>query len=289
MHHARLFFTSETWNTGFLPFPIEKVALQRKTRWEVEWDKELPVGSFRADAFGIDEDGERLVIYEKFSKSTGRLIIEHNGKSTEPLTEPEAHHSYPYLFRYKEAWYCLPEQKAMKKLSLYRLDSKSCRLVHDCDILNDIEAADPSMIFLHDRWWLFFTDTDHKGADLRLCIYHAMQPEGPWTPHALNPVKTDITSARPAGHLFVHDGIAYRPAQDSSLTYGGSIRIHRIDVLTPETFQESEVNHLLPDQLSGRYRSGWHTISICGNGCLVDGKRSFTDPLKLLRKTRMKS
>jgi len=285
MHRVRLLATSETWNTGFIRFPIEKVALQEKTNWEVEWDKELAPGSFRADPFGIDDgDGRRMVIFEKFSRNTGRLIVEHNGMWSEPLPEPDVHRSYPYLFRYKESWYCLPEQKAAKKLSLYRVDKKTGELIHDCDILEEIEAADPSMIFLNDRWWLFFTDTAHKGADLRLCIYHAIRPEGPWTPHALNPVKTDITGARPAGHLFIHNGTAYRPAQDSSLTYGGSIRVHRIDVLTPDKFEESEVNHLQPEQLSGSYHSGWHTISICGDGCLVDGKRSITDPLKLLRK-----
>lgn len=289
LHRARLIFTSETWNTGFIRFPIEKVALQKKIRWEVEWDRELQAGLFRADPFGIEEDGQRILIYEKYSSKTGRLIVEQNGKSTEPIPEPGVHRSYPYLFRYNGNWYCLPEQKASNKISLYRLEMNSGKLIHTCDILDNMEAADPSMILLNDRWWLFFTDTEHKGADLRLCIYHAPRPEGPWTPHALNPVKTDITSARPAGHLFVHDGIAYRPAQDSSLTYGGSIRIHRIDMLTPEAYEESEVNQLLPGQLSGPYKSGWHTISICGKGCLVDGKRSFTDPLKMFRKTRLKS
>ena len=44
---------------------------------------------------------------------------------------------------------------------------------------------------------------------------------------ALAAVKTDVRSARPAGTPFVYQGELYRPAQDCSRTYGGSIVIHR--------------------------------------------------------------
>ena len=282
----KLLFRSETWNTGFVQAPIEQVALNKGGNWQVQWDAELPTGSFRADPFGINIGLLKAIVFEKFSRKTGNLVLETAGQPAVDLLEHDIHRSYPYIFRYREEWYCLPEQKALKKLSLYRLDLDTSRLIHAADILDEVEAADPSIFFMNEKWWLFFTDTSRKGADLRLCIYHAEGPEGPWTPHLQNPVKTDITSARPAGHIFMNEGKAYRPAQDSSETYGGSIRIMRIDHLTPDTYAETEVNHLHPGQLGTSYPSGWHTLSIFGNGCLVDGKRSFIDPFKIFRAWR---
>src|SRR3569833_971384 len=76
----------------------------------------------------------------------------------------------------------------------------------------------------------------HLGADLHL--WYAQDILGPWTPHAANPDKTDVGSARPAGATFESDGVLYRPAQDSSHTYGGRVVINRVLALTPETFRE---------------------------------------------------
>ena len=48
-----------------------------------------------------------------------------------------------------------------------------------------------------------------------LSIYWADRIRGPWRPHALNPVKLDARSSRPAGALFRRDGKWIRPAASS--------------------------------------------------------------------------
>ena len=94
----------------------------------------------------------------------------------------------------------------------------------------------------------------------------------PWEAHFLNPVKTDIRSSRPAGTPFSHEGELYRPAQDGSSSYGGSVTITRVDELTPERFREVAVATISPSP-SDRYKDGIHTISAAGSRTVVDGRR----------------
>jgi hypothetical protein len=108
--------------------------------------------------------------------------------------------------------------------------------------------------------------------EAKLFVFHAQDLRGPWQPHAANPVKCDLRSARPAGPLFMLDGALYRPAQDCSVTYGGAIIINRIDRLTPEEFAEQAVRRLAP-AAHGPYPHGLHTLSGAGHLTLVDGKR----------------
>src|SRR5437899_5637838 len=74
------------------------------------------------------------------------------------------------------------------------------------------------------RWWIFCSGAR---CDDNLLIYYADNILGPWRPHAQNPVKTDIHSARPAGPLLQLDGMFYRPTQDCGPTYGGRIALNR--------------------------------------------------------------
>ena len=85
----------------------------------------------------------------------------------------------------------------------------------------DCMIVDATLFRHGELWWLAGASDPggaHLGADLHL--WHATDILGPWTPHAANPVKTDVGSARPAGRPFVSEGVLYRPAQDSSQTYG---------------------------------------------------------------------
>ncbi len=114
---------------------------------------------------------------------------------------------------------------------------------------------------------------DHADQDeAKLFVFHAADLHGPWMPHALNPVKCDLRSSRPAGTPFIgEDGALYRPAQDCSRVYGGAVAVNRVTRLTPHEFEEVITTHLRPD-LEGPCPDGLHTLSAAGDLTLVDGK-----------------
>jgi hypothetical protein len=118
-------------------------------------------------------------------------------------------------------------------------------------------------------WWLFCNigGRDFSSND-ELHVFHAETPFGPWTPHKLNPVKSDVRSARPAGRLFCKDGVLYRPSQDCSVRMGGAIVMNRITRLTPDDFEEEAVARIEPTWRKGML--GTHTLNTAGALTVLD-------------------
>lgn len=96
---------------------------------------------------------------------------------------------------------------------------------------------------------------------------------GPWTPHALNPVKVDLQSARPAGRPFEGAGAWYRPAQDGAPSYGARIVFNKIEEISPTAYGETAVDRLTPPW--NRHVVGTHTID-CAHGLTVIDARYRT-------------
>ncbi|MBV9278163.1 MAG: hypothetical protein JOZ97_08015 [Candidatus Eremiobacteraeota bacterium] len=138
-------------------------------------------------------------------------------------------------------------------------------------LLDRFDACDATIFRFGSLWWLFCT-SESFDPNLQLFAFYAHELQGPWKPHRLNPIKTDITSARPAGTPFLSGGELYRPAQDSSLTYGGAVRLNRILRLTPSEFEEVAVKTIHADHFAP-YTAGTHTFSYAGSTCVIDAKK----------------
>jgi hypothetical protein len=181
------------------------------------------------------------------------------------------HASYPYLFQWDGQFWCVPETFQAQEVRLYRATEFPVEWELESVLIRGVAALDPTVLHHAGRWWLFCTD--HKtGPNSKLRIWHADHLTGPWLPHPLNPVKTDIRSSRPAGTPFVVDDILYRPAQDGSQTYGGRVTINRVNVLSETEFSEEVVATIGPLR-QGPYRDGLHTISAIGDRTVVDARR----------------
>ncbi|MFM9056352.1 MAG: hypothetical protein ACKOQY_06640, partial [Bacteroidota bacterium] len=270
-HRYRQLTSTDVWNIAKVDAPVERLAFGLLSHSEkTKWMKESANGSFQADPFAFQtRDKQDVVFYEYLKNGSGSIFISPGNQSL----LSGSHFSYPYTLESEGAHYILPENQRSGKLVLYKLNSELSGIEHAFVLLERFHAVDPSLIFFENRWWLFCTDASEKGADIRLHVFHSESLTGPFLSHPKNPVKTDICSARPAGHLFIHEGKLYRPAQDSSKRYGGSIRIHQVDTISPHDFSEVCINTLEPHQFGHRYPDGIHTLSICGDHCYIDGKR----------------
>ena len=179
--------------------------------------------------------------------------------------------SYPFLLRHRGELYCVPEMCGSLTVRLYRLDPARNTWHIAATIISDFPAVD-STILQHDgKWWLFCTNRDDY-PDAKLYLWHADDLFGPWRPHWKNPVKCDVTSSRPGGTPFLYGGTLYRPAQDSSVSYGGAVAINRIHCLTADEFIEETVVRIPPLKRSP-YPDGIHTLSGAGKYTVIDGKR----------------
>ena len=261
------------WTIGLVDVPISRFLTTPPP--DIRWVSEQGPSRYLADPFAVEHEGTVTALVEDYDYSTHRGVISavEFGANANPevVLDTGVHASYPYVIESDGEIYCIPETYQANEVRLYRAIEFPHRWEQVTTLVQGVSALD-STVFQHDdRWWLMCTDQE-DGSNSKLRVYHSPSLVGPWEPHALNPVKTDIRSSRPAGTPFIHKGELFRPTQDSSESYGGAITITRIDVLTPTAFSEEIVNRIAPPR-SGPYRDGIHTLSAVGNRTVVDGRR----------------
>lgn len=264
----------EQWHVGVAEQSI--VDLYRSgDLGRVRWLRAPSKRHYIADPFGVAADDTILV--EAFDHVTrrGHIAALDLGSSSADLDmravlRTSGHMSYPYLLADGGELYCIPETCDRRQVVLHRAIGFPDRWETTAVLVDGFAAADATVVRHDGRWWMFCID-DELGPETNLHIFHAPELRGPWSPHLLNPVKTDVRSSRPGGTPFVVDGTLIRPAQDGSRGYGGRLVLNAVRTLTPTAFEETAVAGLTPDGHS-RYRHGIHTLSSWGDRTLVDGK-----------------
>jgi hypothetical protein len=275
--------TRERWRIGVIEQPIWRL-LENFDPTAIRW-LDVPCDGFLADPFGVARpDGGLTILAEAFPWRARRghiaaIVRAPDGRLTVTPTSLafDSHLSYPQILEHNGETYCIPESCALGRVQLFRAAEFPHRWVPDSVLLEGFAGVDPSVIRHQGRWWMFVGN--HADQDeAKLFIFHSAELRGPWTPHALNPVKCDLRSSRPAGTPFIgQDGALYRPAQDGSRVYGGAMTINRVLELTPDEFEEEVVARLQPDP-AGPCPDGMHTLSAVGDLTLIDGKRHVLLP-----------
>lgn len=278
-------FFRDHWFCAIINSPIYKVALE-KTNFDtdaVHNDKTF----LRADPFGIIHQGKPVILYERINPGKKGIIAGKFQNEESILLSNSTHYSYPFLFNDNGNIFCIPEQHELNRVDLYRLNVEKKSLEFDSALLHDISLADVSIVFHEQKYWMFCTDNSGNGANLRLLIFYSQSLKGEWKPHSLNPVKTSIKGARSAGTPFIHNGRLYRPAQNCSKSYGGSVSVYRVVNLSETSFEEELIHEVLPSQFGSGY-SGIHTISSLGDQTLIDLKKKVFTLRNLLHLFRKK-
>ena len=247
-------------------------------RAEHFWHIEPPAGYSHADPFLFSHGGKTYLFFEIYSRTTHGVIayceILGPGSCTEPRVVLQAsyHMSYPFVFRWGEDIYLIPETQGNRTIELYRATSFPDRWTLETVLMHDVDFADSTLYFENGSWWLF---TGRKGAGAKalseLHLFMAKSPLGPWQGHPRNPVVVGEHCARPAGHLFRMGEHLVRPGQDSSRLYGEAMWLNRVDVLSPAEYRESPLLRLDARSLPGSCRT--HTLNFDEQFHVQDGLR----------------
>jgi methionyl-tRNA formyltransferase len=294
--HLRSLFQHQDWTVGVIERPIAE-AVEMLTDKQRHDDREIhwyggERGAFLADPFPVANKNGIRIYAERLPWRSGRGEIvaldysaAHGFSPLRSLWQPPYHCSYPYIFNDGEQSWCLPEMSEAGEAHLFPItDDGDVAFASGGQAIFLDGLIDPTVVWHNDRYWMFASDPSDGNTVLN--IFHAHQMAGPWVPHVLNPVKTDIRSARPAGRPFVLDGSLIRPAQDCSLRYGGAICLNRIAVLTPDDFHEDVWKVISPRR--GRYRHGLHTLSWIEGRTVIDGARLSFQPAEFARALKAK-
>ena len=268
------------WTVGVIDAPIAEVAAD-PDGVEVEWLQLSERNRIVADPFVAPVGGNPYLFFEDLRYDDGKGTIsylpldgDYRPDRIRSAFETPYHLSYPYPVVHEGTTYVVPEMAESSDITMYELHAPE-KWERVATLVAGNRGIDPTIVEYGDRWWLFCTRLDDL-PQTNLYVYHAPHPTGEWVPHANNPVKTDVRSARPAGTPWVDDGTLYRPSQYCAGGYGKKVVVNRIQTLTPTAFAERRVGELTPDP-EGPYPDGLHTLSGYGDVTVIDGNRSVLD------------
>jgi len=247
-----------------------------------------PRGVFWADPFAISAAGRYFVFIEEYVHRTRRAHIavlefdpQRGWSEATTVLSQNYHLSYPCVFEWNGSWYMIPETSDNRTIELYRAIDFPWRWENETVLLRDLIAADATVACIDGSWWMFATVAVEGTRPWdELHIYHARAPFGPWRPHRGNPVKSDVRSARPAGHLFQGAATLVRPAQDSSGRYGNALVLNQVETLSTVAYSEVARRRLAMTHM-GR-EMGTHTINAACGLSVIDMRVPKREPRWLL-------
>jgi hypothetical protein len=268
--HYNQLFKAESWQIARFDCSFEQVINNEKL--QPSYKSESFAEYYSADPFFLPTSKSNKILFEYYSykEQIGKIAIsDFNGKEFKILSfENNVHRSYPYCLEHNNELYCIPEQAASGKVTLYKIDEEG-NTAKVCDLLPDFGARDVSLIYFEDKWWLFCTKAN-EFENAGLHIFYSSNLQEQFKAHENNPVKVDVCNARPAGSLFIKEGVLYRFAQNSAAHYGHKLNLNMITKLGTSVFEEKKINELKASQF-GNY-CGIHHINIHNNQILIDLK-----------------
>ena len=237
-----------------------------------------PPQRYWADPQILQQEHRHAILFEDYEYKTdkGRIAVievDEAGKPSDPtvILNKDYHLSYPFAFSWQNRLYMIPESAQNRSIDLYECIEFPDKWRFKMRLMQDIRAADATLLRHNDKWWLFAAVSTIEGSSLNYELFLFFADDfatTAWTPHPLNPIVSDVRRARPAGSIFRREGKIIRPAQNSARGYGRSITFNEIITLTETDYEERPMAALLPDW--DKNVIGVHTFQRRGRLTVID-------------------
>ncbi|MBE6922627.1 MAG: hypothetical protein E7465_05515 [Ruminococcaceae bacterium] len=241
-----------------------------------------------ADPVLVDDGEKTWLFYEAVLGDHGHIEVAQVledctlGKPT-VLLKDECHYSYPFVFRYENTWYMIPESSAASQVRLYRAVAFPEKWEPVTVLLRE-KAVDTTVFAHNGQLYLLTYLPDAATERVTPGAYKLNLPEGtltdlPWEEY-------DELRVRGAGPVFAEGQTRYRPAQISrEQRYGDGLVFYRIT--DPAGYREEPGFWMGPEHLRirGCYADGLHTYCRSERFEAIDirvGTVDFAKPFKKL-------
>ncbi len=285
------------YNKLFLSPYFFTIAIRRRTGdivgdriFRPEYVMPANVKTWAADPILVEQEGKTYLFYEAVEQDRGYIAVS-EVRDDCSLTEPKVvlkdqyHHSYPFLFRWQDIWYMIPESSEAGEVRLYRAVSFP-EAWESCGVLLKERAVDTTVFEKNGKLYLLTFLTDGLTERVTPRAYELLLRENP----CLRQIPWQDWNAlrvRGAGPLFLYADKLYRPAQISQeQRYGDGLAFCRVDAAEP--YRETEEFEMTAEDLRvpGIYTDGLHTY--CGSERFeaIDLRCREFDLFKPLKKLR---
>ncbi len=249
--------------TGESPFTLKPPSEITNPVLSAENVTDVPA-IFVADPFMVNEKGTWYMFFEVMNARNHQgdigLAVSTNGFNwtyKQIVLDEQFHLSYPYVFKWKDDYYMIPESREAYAVKLYKAVEFPTKwsFVKNLIVGN---YADSSLLRYNGRWWIFTSDRN----DI-LHLFWAKDLTGPWIKHPKSPIIFGNKHiARPGGRVLLFNNKIYRFTQDCYSQYGYEVRAFEVIELTQETYIEKEVpeNPILKPSGSGWNAESMHNI-----------------------------
>jgi hypothetical protein len=239
-----------------------------------------PKDRLYADPHLICKGGKYYIFFEEKLFETGKghislIVMDEQGNYGKPIKVIDNRHhlSYPFVFKWKDQYFMIPESSENKTIPLYKCVHFPEKWKFQKNLMENVVAADTTLYYYDRKWWLFTNIKENEGSTNwdELFLFYAESPfSESWKAHPINPIISDVRKARPAGKIFHYNGKIYRPSQNSSRRYGYGLKINLIVKLSEFEYEEIEIRSIEPNW--DKHINGVHSFSKERNLTVIDGK-----------------
>ncbi len=248
----------------------KRIILRKYLRWGVSftfsnWKNAVlhksislknPRNCFLADPFVIENHGRYFCFVENYSfiQKKGNITVyelENNkGKYLGESINEKFHLSYPFVFKYQDNFYMLPESSQNKDLRLYKSEKFPLEWKLERVLFVNVNVCDGTIFQYEEKWWLFVTKScsDSLETNSQLYAYFSDNPiNSEWIEHTKNPLICDSSSGRLGGILTDENNIYLVFQKQGFNRYGKTSSIYKINELTENNFEREYICEITPD------------------------------------------
>ena len=206
--------------------------------------------------FVVTQDGRTVCFVEDYSFAEGigsisaiELFSDKKYIEIGSVIKDPFHMSFPYIFRYKDDLFIMPETNESNSIRVYKCDEFPDKWSFHKEIMNGMRAADSMVFEVGGKWWLLTNISDIENGDLhsRLMAFYSDSPlSSNWTPHQLNPIVFDSNIARNGGLLYTENKELVRVRQCQKFdSYGDELSLAKINI-TVDSYSEETIARVTP-------------------------------------------
>lgn len=244
-----------------------------------------PKGTCWADPFPVFWENELwLFAEEKVENAPGKIVCFKYSDEEKCFATPKDsikesfHLSYPFVFRYENDWFMIPETGETGNVILYRATSFPYSWEKSKILASGKKLYDVTPFEYNGRWYCFASERTRATSlpnDLLQLFILENGPLESWKLHPASPIKIDVRGGRSAGKVFQKDGKTFRPAQLGAPKYGYAIQIYEILHLDDFNYVEILVDTIYPN---------WKEENLATHTYNQDNGWQFIDSQRLIRR-----
>ncbi|MBE2199751.1 MAG: hypothetical protein IAE79_14145 [Anaerolinea sp.] len=260
----------EDWTIGIYqgdsPFNFPASQNKRNPVLTAEDVTDVPA-KFVADPFLVQDDKTWYLFFEVYNQNTkqGDLAVATSANTRswryqQIILDEPFHLSYPYVFKWQDEYYLIPESFEANSIRLYKAEEFPTKWTYVTTLVDDVERVDNSIVYFNDKWWIFAAPVSND----TLHLYYADDLFGPWQEHPESPiVEGNAHISRPSGRVLVYEDRLYRYTMDVNPAVGThQIWAFEITAISPTTYAETLVSEepILKGSGDGWNGHGMHQI-----------------------------